>query len=71
MNEQQRMDQLRQQIAATVARRDALKQALETGEVAQRSGLRELVEIDQQLSGLDSEFKALWDRHDPHSGAGV
>lgn len=68
MNEQHRMDELRQQIAQTVARREALKEAQEKGGAAQRSGLRELLEIDAHLSGLDSEFKALWDRHNPRPG---
>lgn len=67
MNDQQYMDELRRQIAQMVVKREALKTALEKGELSQRSGLRELVEIDNRLSGLDSEFKTLWDRHNSGS----
>lgn len=65
MNDDQRMNALRSRIAQTVAQRDALKLALERGAIQPRHGLRELMEIDARLSQLDSEFKALWDRHNP------
>ena len=62
MSEQNEMQRLRKQIAQTVARRDALKLAIEQGRVAPSRGLRELGVIDAQLSSLDTRFKTLWDK---------
>jgi hypothetical protein len=65
------MNQLREQIAQTVAQREALKLAIENGSLPARKGLRELVEVDVRLSVLDSRFKRLWDSASPETvGAG-
>ncbi len=61
MTDTEEMDQLRVQITQTVAQRDALKLAIENGNMPAKKGLRELVEIDARLSKLDSQFKSLWD----------
>jgi chaperonin cofactor prefoldin len=61
MTDAQEMNQLRDQIAKTVAQRDALKMAIENASVPARQGLRELNEVDARLSALDSRFKQLWD----------
>lgn len=55
------LQQLREQIADTVAQRDALKRAIEDGQLPARTGMRQLVELDTRLSSLDTEFKTLWD----------
>ena len=52
---------MREQIASTVAQRDALKQAIETSSRPAREGLLELIELDRILSRLDTQFKTLWD----------
>ena len=61
MNAEQEMQQLKGRIAEVYARRERLKQELARGALAPRAGLARLAETDQELSGLDSRFKALWD----------
>lgn len=61
MNSEQEMQQLKGRIAEIYARRERLKRALETGELAPRAGLARLNEVDRELSGLDTRFKTLWD----------
>lgn len=61
MSDSDRLAQLREQIADTVSQRDALKHAIEDGQVPAGTGLRRLVELDSHLSSLDTEFKTLWD----------
>jgi chromosome segregation ATPase len=65
MTDTEEMSQLREQIAQTVAQRDALKLAIENGSTPARNGLRELIEVDARLSALDSRFKHLWDSANP------
>ena len=65
MTDGKEISQLREQIAATVAQRDALKLAIENGSMPARQGLRELIEVDARLSALDSRFKRLWDAANP------
>lgn len=61
MSDKAEMARLRDEIAQTVAKKEALKQSIETGKISARSGLRELTELDAGLSLLDSQFKRLWD----------
>lgn len=61
MSDAQELQRLREQIADTVAERDAVKRAIDNGEVPARRGLRELVALDARLSSLDTRFKSLWD----------
>ena len=61
MSDQDTLQRLREQIADTVAQRDALKHAIEQQTIATRQGLRELEVVDARLSRLDTQFKALWD----------
>ena len=65
MTDAEAMKQLREQIAATVTQRDALKLAIENGGMPARKGLKELIEVDARLSTLDSRFKRLWDAANP------
>jgi hypothetical protein len=58
---QQEISQLKTRIAEVYARREQLKQALETGNLAPRAGFQQLEETDRQLSQLDTRFKGLWD----------
>ena len=58
---EQEIDHIKSRIAAVFARRERLKQELETGAVATRDGFTRLDEIDRELSELDSRFKQLWD----------
>ena len=67
MTDIEEMNQLREQIAQTVAQRDALKLAIENGSTPARTGLRELIDVDARLSGLDSRFKCLWDDVNPRT----
>lgn len=53
--------QVKQRIAAVYARREALKLALEQGDLTPRAGFAQLEATDQELSGLDSRYKQLWD----------
>jgi hypothetical protein len=61
MSDKAEMDQLREEIAQTVTEKEALKQAIESGKIPARTGLRDLAELDAGLSVLDSRFKRLWD----------
>lgn len=61
MTLQQEISQLKARIAEVYARREQLKQALETGDLAPRAGFIQLNETDRLLSDLDTRFKALWD----------
>lgn len=61
MNTDQEMHQLKGRIAEVYARRERLKRALESGDLAPRAGLARLNEVDRELSGLDTRFKILWD----------
>jgi predicted nuclease with TOPRIM domain len=61
MSDIKEIDRLREEIARTVKRKEALKQSIEAGKVPARNGLRELAELDAGLSVLDSQFKRLWD----------
>lgn len=63
MNDQQRMKELRQKISLVYADRERLKQDLDNGNIKPLTGLRELENIDRELSSLDTEFKSLWDRY--------
>jgi hypothetical protein len=58
---EQEIEQIRTSIAEVYARRERLKQELETGAVPTRDGFTRLDEIDRELSELDSRFKQLWD----------
>ena len=58
---EQEIEQIKARIAAVYARRERLKQELETGAVAPRDGFARLDQIDRELSELDSRFKQLWD----------
>lgn len=66
------MADIRQMIMATVARRNALKMAMQEwydthpGERFTQSS--ELITVDATLSELDSHYKRLWDYH---NGASV
>lgn len=55
------IQQLKRRIAEVYARRESQKRALESGTVAPRKGFAQLEITDQELSGLDSRFKQLWD----------
>ncbi len=55
------LEGLKQQIMDVVAQRDALKQAIESGQQAASEGLRKLALLDEQLSKLDTAFKQGWD----------
>lgn len=61
MNAEQEMQHLKGRIAQVYAQREALKKDLEAGAVPVRAGLARLGEIDSELSGLDTNFKQLWD----------
>lgn len=55
------MADLKARIAETWARREALKAQLAAGSLPSREGLRQLEDLDRNLSDLDSRFKGLWD----------
>lgn len=63
------IQQLKQRIAEVYARRESLKRELESGTVAPRTGFAQLEITDQELSGLDSRFKKLWDASQSIAGA--
>jgi ankyrin repeat protein len=65
MYAEQEMQQIKGRIAEVYARRERLKQALGCGELAPRTGLSQLDEIDRELSNLDSRYKSLWDAANP------
>lgn len=62
---QQEISQLKARIAEVYAQRERLKQAMETGALAPRTGLQQLDETDRLLSDLDTRFKTLWDAAQP------
>lgn len=62
MSDKDKINYLREQIAKTVIKRDALKLAIETGKKPISPGFRELHTIDSHLSDLDTQFKQLWDK---------
>lgn len=55
------MERLKARIAEMAARRDAIKRAIETGELSAARGLRQLEPLDRELSELDTAFKQRWD----------
>jgi predicted nuclease with TOPRIM domain len=55
------LSRLKQRIAEVAAERDALKQAIESGELGTDEGLRRLEPLDTELSTLDTAFKQRWD----------
>jgi predicted nuclease with TOPRIM domain len=55
------LSRLKQRIAEVVAERDALKQAIESGELGTAEGVRRLEPLDTELSALDTSFKQRWD----------
>ncbi len=61
------MEEIRNLIVATVARRNLLKQEMErwyAGAANQRfEQTNELITVDATLSELDSHYKRLWDYH--------
>lgn len=64
MSDEQELLALKGWIAEVYARRERLKLVLESGALRTRAGLARLEAIDQELSELDSRYKALWDaRH--------
>ena len=65
MHAEQEMQQIKGRIAKVYARREQLKQALASGRLAPRAGFPQLVATDQELSALDSRYKALWDAANP------
>jgi hypothetical protein len=67
------MEEIRHMIVQTVAKRNALKQAMQEW-YATRSSERfsrssELITVDSTLSQLDSHYKRLWDYHNTRSNA--
>ncbi len=67
MSDSAELTHLKTRIAQVYARREAMKQALESGTVAPRAGLSQLETIDRELSGLDARYKVLWDAAHPRS----
>ncbi|MEW5832709.1 MAG: hypothetical protein AB1763_07730 [Campylobacterota bacterium] len=61
------MEELRRLIAQTVAKRDVLKQEMETWYSLNRGSRfefsSELITVDSTLCELDSHYKRLWDYH--------
>ncbi len=55
------LSRLKQRIAEVVAERDALKQAIESGQLEAAEGVRRLEPLDTELSALDTSFKQRWD----------
>ena len=55
------LQRLRQRIAEVAAQREAIKQAIESGQLPASQGLRQLEPLDRELSALDSAFKQRWD----------
>lgn len=58
------IQRLKARIALVWARRESLKQSLDTGAVPPNRGLRELEGVDRELAELDTRFKRLWDMRD-------
>ncbi|MEW6764864.1 MAG: hypothetical protein AB1344_03620 [Pseudomonadota bacterium] len=65
MPEHDEMQWLKDRIAKVFGQRESLKHALNSGEIAPRAGLEQLEVIDRELSGLDTQFKILWDAAHP------
>jgi hypothetical protein len=67
------MEQIRNMIAHTVARRNALKEEMqdwyERFPDARFSKLKDLIAIDNVLSELDTHYKKLWDFHNRESAS--
>lgn len=66
------MEQIRQLIIQTVAKRNALKLEMEQWyetNVKRFSRMNELITVDSTLSQLDSHYKRLWDYHNAPSRA--
>lgn len=67
------MEEIRNLIIATVARRNLLKTEMEKwySNAGHRrfDGANELITVDATLSELDSHYKRLWDYHNGKSGA--
>lgn len=63
MSDEEELLALKGRIAEVYARRERLKLVLESGAPRTRAGLARLEAIDQELSELDSRYKALWDAH--------
>ncbi len=62
---QQEISLIKARIAEVYARRERLKQAMETGALAPHAGFIQLDETDRMLSDLDTRFKILWDAARP------
>jgi hypothetical protein len=67
MDSEQEIQLVKGRIAEVYARREQLKQALDSGALSPRAGFSKLDETDRELSELDSRFKALWDAVHPRS----
>jgi hypothetical protein len=61
MNQEQEMLRIKSRIADVYARREGLKDALETGAIAPIAGFAQLETLDGELSDLDIRYKTLWD----------
>jgi len=55
------LQRLKQEIAQIVMQREAIKEAIVSGNLPASQGLRQLPPLDTTLSQLDSAFKQLWD----------
>lgn len=55
------LQRLKQEIAEVAAQREAIKAAIESGNLPASEGLRRLAPLDERLSALDSAFKQRWD----------
>lgn len=67
---QREIGRLKDRIAQVWAQREHLKQAMGSGALAPRAGLKLLDETDLLLSDLDTRYKALWDAQSaPHPAA--
>lgn len=69
MHAEQEMQQIKGRIAEVYARREGLKQALDSGALAPRRGFAQLDATDRELSELDTRFKSLWDAAHPRGAA--
>lgn len=61
------MEEIRRLIVETVAKRNALKKAMEewyeSKQVQRFTHMTDLITVDATLSELDSHYKRLWDYH--------
>lgn len=69
MPAEQEMQQIKVRIAEVYARREQLKQALDSGRLAPRAGFPQLEATDLELSALDTRYKTLWDAANPRPAA--